>query len=726
MSRPLVPAASAECEDYDDRLQWISHASTPTGVVNVTVAEGHMYVPGAAQGVVVFDVSDPRNPVEVGAVDTGGTATDVAFKGDYAYVADLFQGVQVLDVRNPHAPFWVGNIATAMPAVSVFLAKGYLFIGEANFPFFSPSVLEVASIDPPQSPEIVATMATPSWARDIAIAGDQLYVAVEEKGMIRVDITDPENPVTTAALVLPGVCEGLAVDATGEHAYLACGQAGGLQSVRISESSPLEVLGSVAIPSVAEAVALYGNYACVAALYDGLQVVDVSNPASPTLIGSLDTPVEAWGVTTHGSNAYVCDNYSVEIYELGEEPRNVESIPIVEDIDATDIALDGSTAIVVGQSSGMNVYDVADPLHPVVIGSCGIPGSCVGLDLQGDYAYTSSWSGEVAVVDVRDPHAPFVVGVDSLETSACDIDVVGSYAFLAARRFAVFDVSNPADPELVANIPTSAESRARKGIVSGDYAYVADEAAGLVVIDVSSPRNPVVVRTVGVDGGAYAVGVSGDHAYLSGNDKRFYVIDVSVPEMAAIVGSVPLESRANRIWADGQVAYVACSYPWGVYAVDVQEPTRPYLLGQLIIPSVGLGIEVTDDWVYVAGSPFVVAGPPHCSDAGSSVDVSEEIDGGASGRLLSVWPTPASGPVTLAFDWRAGGTADALVGIFDASGRCVRRLAAAVGGPAGGRQVSWDGLDEQGRPAPSGTYFARLDGGVAAGRRAATRILLLR
>ncbi len=52
---------------------------------------------------------------------------------------------------------------------------------------------------------------------------------------------------------------------------------------------------------------LAGSYAYVADGSSGLQVIDVSNPASPTLAGSYDTPDYAFGVFVAGSYAYVAD-----------------------------------------------------------------------------------------------------------------------------------------------------------------------------------------------------------------------------------------------------------------------------------------------------------------------------------------------------------------------------------------------------------------------------------
>ena len=53
---------------------------------------------------------------------------------------------------------------------------------------------------------------------------------------------------------------------------------------------------------------MVGNYAYVAdSVLNGLVIVDVSNPAAPTLKGSYDTTGYSYGVAVEGNYAYVAD-----------------------------------------------------------------------------------------------------------------------------------------------------------------------------------------------------------------------------------------------------------------------------------------------------------------------------------------------------------------------------------------------------------------------------------
>jgi hypothetical protein len=64
----------------------------------------------------------------------------------------------------------------------------------------------------------------------------------------------------------------------------------------------------------------------------------------------------------------------------------------------------------------------------------------------------------------------------------------------------------------------------------------------------------------------------------------------------------------------------------------------------------------------------------------------------------SAFPNPSAGPVTV----RAEDAAAVSVRVYDVAGR----MLAGLDGSAG--EVIWDGRDAEGRPAPSGVYFARV------------------
>lgn len=76
--------------------------------------------------------------------------------------------------------------------------------------------------------------------------------------------------------------------------------------------------------------------------------------------------------------------------------------------------------------------------------------------------------------------------------------------------------------------------------------------------------------------------------------------------------------------------------------------------------------------------------------------------------LVSATPNPFNPQVAVTFDLAAA--ARARVAVYDLKGAQVRGLVDADL-PAGRRQVTWDGRDDAGRSAPSGTYILRMEAG---------------
>lgn len=99
--------------------------------------------------------------------------------------------------------------------------------------------------------------------------------------------------------------------------YVACGYGCGLQVIDKSGSTTPETIGSVSIPTEAKDVSVLGNHAYVADGVAGLQVINITNPASPTIDGSIrtnDARVEA----VAGNYVYFADSYYFKVIDVSD------------------------------------------------------------------------------------------------------------------------------------------------------------------------------------------------------------------------------------------------------------------------------------------------------------------------------------------------------------------------------------------------------------------------
>lgn len=312
----------------------------------------------------------------------------------------------------------------------------------------------------------------------------------------------------------PGSLFSVAV--SGHYAYV--GDGGNLQVIDISNpASPRHVSG-YATRDLAVAVTVAGNYAYVADAGAGLQVIDISNPASPRWVGGFNTTY-AYGLTVARDYAYVLDwGVRLEVIDISK-PASPRWIGAWDGSRyGRGVAVSGNYAYVADEAAGLLVIDVSNPAVPRGVGQYHTSGSALGVTLAGNYAYVADFDAGLQVIDISHPASPQRVGGFDTSGNARAVTVAGNYAYVAddSAGVQVIDVTNPANPRRVGGYDTS--GHALSVAVLGSGVYVADAEGGLVILSlgrrvplqVTVPRSPVVLP----EGrkGALAARVSGQPA----------------------------------------------------------------------------------------------------------------------------------------------------------------------------------------------------------------------
>jgi flagellar hook assembly protein FlgD len=89
-----------------------------------------------------------------------------------------------------------------------------------------------------------------------------------------------------------------------------------------------------------------------------------------------------------------------------------------------------------------------------------------------------------------------------------------------------------------------------------------------------------------------------------------------------------------------------------------------------------------------------------------SLERTASVDPVSRACILGSAPNPFTAATEIRY--RLSGRGNVSIRVFDARGRLVRRLAAGAKDP-GTHTLPWDGLDDEGRAVPSGTYYLSLD-----------------
>jgi len=317
---------------------------------------------------------------------------------------------------------------------------------------------------------------------------------------------------------------GLSLNATGVPSWL---------SAMTNPTGNPTFVGSYDTPDLALKLTVSGNYAYVADHLSGLQIIDISNPASPTFKGSYNTPDAAYEVTVSGNYAYVAD-----------------------------------------WTLGLQIIDISNPTSPTFKGAYNTPGWARGVRVSGNYAYVADSYFGLQIIDISNPTSPTFKGSYNTPDQAISVTVSGNYAYVADRDsgLQIIDISNPASPTFVGSYDTP--DRARAITISGDYAYVADRFSGLQIIDISNPASPTFKGSYDTPDNAARVTVSGNYAYVADGNSGLQIIDISNPASPTFRASYNTPDSATWVTVSGNYAYVA-DWASGLQIIDISSVSNP-------------------------------------------------------------------------------------------------------------------------------------------------------
>ncbi len=324
----------------------------------------------------------------------------------------------------------------------------------------------------------------------VAVAGHYAYTTAYHGGTLTaVDISNPAAPVVTGATPsVPYLVGSSTVNIFNGYAYVASknrnasassnddgsGNSLTIVDVHTNPAQPMIVghLQDATHLFGAYGITVSGHYAYVAAqgLLQGqpntpdpsegsFSIIDVSNPANPTLVSHLDNEVPPlpapWttldvlrhitSVAISGHYAFVTAFYSDRLTVIDiANPASPAVVASLQDnvnlSSPADVTISGNYAYVADQSANpqhanLTIVDVSNPLNPQVVGSVIAPSmsGAYRVRLRGNFAYVSGSNADaVTAVDVSNPALPRVASSITdpghlNRTTGLDIDPAGQY-----------------------------------------------------------------------------------------------------------------------------------------------------------------------------------------------------------------------------------------------------------------------------------------------------------
>lgn len=291
------------------------------------------------------------------------------------------------------------------------------------------------------------------------------------------------------------------------------------------------------------------------------QFIDITQP--PVFVSELTGITGAADMDEFGGYIYVCQTGSDEVIVVDvTQPAT----PIIVGSVVNGEALNGDTQcfangrycyVTSPTGNSFTIIDTKDPANPVIVGNV-IDATDLedvrGISVVGQYAFLTTGvnaNARLTVVDVSNEAAPIIIA--SIQPDATFIRSTSNVIwgqYLVANGGAhlhILDISDPYNPTYVSGFTTgdNRTTGSRDVKVIGSTAYMTTTSGHLTTIDISDPTTMVLLGST-------------DNA----NETEL--------------------SGAWGLAVDGRFAYIACEDTDAVSIVDVADTTNPFFLNQYI------------------------------------------------------------------------------------------------------------------------------------------------
>lgn len=377
----------------------------------------------------------------------------------------------------------------------------------------------------------------------VAAVSDRTVMLFERQGETLTSVRNYTLPGAVSAIAFAGSSLFVAADAVPLHVF-----------------APPAAERIALLPGVAaEAMAVSGDVLWTTSPSAGLSGIDISDPASPRVIGSAGRELQLRGLAAAGSRVYAFEFPNrIHVYDVSKpaEPRLTASI--VEWVQA--IAASGTRFFVSGPvvdeeelkfnakliahqtGKPVRAFDAANLAAPVLAGELqDLAGPVSGVWTDGSVAYVVD-PPYLRVLDVSRTADPREVTRLEIPNIQDHIKVKNGLAILYGRAFVnLVDVSVPLRPRFLGSWDAQGHTPGGAAILQSRF-IEANDHSGMHVVDISNPANPVQIG-----------GRKWHYLDIAAGDDVAYALMQDTMLVVEIVGERTIVDRASVTIRDVQV-----------------------------------------------------------------------------------------------------------------------------------------------------------------------------
>jgi hypothetical protein len=301
-----------------------------------------------------------------------------------------------------------------------------------------------------------------------------------------------------------------------------------------------------------------GNLVLVGNDTFGLQIYEISNPATPVLLGSVD---------------------------LNDSIREIQ--------------IKDNFAYIFGENYRFYIVDIQDPNNPILLGEDITINQGYHFGLNDSYAYIIEYNDVLEVIDISNPQSPEYVTHFYLPSQGISCSITNELAFVTTMQgLHVYDISNPL--ELV-ELNWFDTGNTHSPIIRENYVYFSGTSCGLGIVDFTNPTNIYLSACLN-EGFFYDSTIQGNMLFgLKHHEIK--AIDISSPFNLNIVSNYITKDPASHISSGENTIFIGTLYEY-LSIINVSDPVNDLLLEDFDVKSNMLAKSPDDEFMLVYGRSY--------------------------------------------------------------------------------------------------------------------------
>lgn len=403
----------------------------------------------------------------------------------------------------------------------------------------------------------------------------------------------------------------------------------------IDESDPSRLAKRTLLPLSVRKIQLAGEQAYIGTNNDGLHILDISNPISPTVLGAFGSPAAIRDIQVVGTTVYAIASIydskqskyitNLQIVDVKQPsmPHLLSSLPLQGDSALLRVALgrlyiNGLYIPITGSGPGFGIVDVSDPSNPVPLSVYNY--TLPSFEVVGTTVY-SVVNNSLETIDTTIPATPMNLSSIPLGFNANQFHLVDNLLYISGvtsdqlsdtvSRFSIDNITPTKFDEFNLDKTTCRyefySAGATLSLLSCGELYVFTISRNIAPVLLGKYSAPKDVRFVRIIGNyAYLVEavyihhpVSCDHG---GN--RLWIFDITRPEAPVFVSSIDLMTIdiktpicINVLQIDPDRIFITNSFD--IKTINISNKKKPSIDGIISMPISGKIFYLENSIAYV-------------------------------------------------------------------------------------------------------------------------------